>query len=86
MLNLRRASHLGVTLLTLLITTATSQLWAPTAQAVPSQLPITFTNTTGSSKAVHLYVLGTHTITGRQGYVDAGAPSAPGLASAARPP
>lgn len=43
------------------------------AQAVgPDLLPLTVTNQTGRSDAVHLYVLGTNLTTGRLGYVDAG--------------
>jgi hypothetical protein len=43
----------------------------PAAQAVgPDILPVTFTNNTGRSDAVYLYVLGTQLSTGKLGYVN----------------
>ena len=72
MIDLRRASHLGVVLLSLLISTVTSLASAPTAQAATAdRLPVTFTNTTGSDRPLSLHILGTDITTGRQGYVDA---------------
>ena len=45
----------------------------PSAQAAagPDLLPLTITNNSGRSDAVHLYVLGTNLGTGKLGYVDA---------------
>jgi len=58
---------------TLPLVTGVSALSAPAAVAAgPDPLPLTVTNNSGRSDAVHLYVLGTNLNTGKLGYVNAG--------------
>lgn len=55
------------------LVTGVAALSAPAAVAAgPDPLPLTVTNDSGRSDAVHLYVLGTNLNTGKLGYVDAG--------------
>lgn len=60
-----------LTVLTAAITLVTGLFGAATPASAATTLPVTVKNSTGSSGAVYLYVLGTDLSSGRLGYVDA---------------